>query len=846
MYRRLFVLIVLCCSLSLYVASAQTMKSWLKAADQAADLQDHYSAFYYYQAALEFDSTRAATWLGYADAAYELRSYDKAYEAYQSYLKLAPEENPGRITYRLARIEHYRGNYEAAMILYDRADRLLERSKAANALSLRADCARLRESCEWVRSQDSTQLFRSAIQSIENVQPLNSPYADFGVSLQPGSVVANSYQFKAERDPYKPSRYYNQLFEVNDSLQPIFLEGLNRDGKHTAHFTTTADEQTLFFSVCGFQGDTVTFDCQIYRAERNDEGVWGNARPVSLNQSGFSFAQPTVGINPETESEVLYFTSDYQSVGGTDIFFAPLLENGTFGEIQPLERINTPGNEATPTFYQNCFLKYLYYSSDYYTEGFGGYDIFQLVGDQSGWRDPENMGKPVNSSYDDHYFTPLRNPSEALVTSNRVGSFYLDSTSEACCYDIYKVQKDPGVELQVQVTDADDGAPLPDTEVSLYRVNGTDTVLVEERSATAPRTFAFMVDRDANYLVEGRRKFYFPAQKPVALPPLNIQGDTCLMIAVPLEPMPVKLQVLTFRKTGPDCHITDPDNPFPRDPLNGTRVSINNVDQSSMVYSDSLPEKNQHLVEIELGEGYGVTSQRNCFGRVDFGDVLRVTREMIFEEDDNVFTIELTHSCPPPFPEKLTANLFFDNNRPRPVPYPDGEVPTYVDAYNDYVSNRGKFVDQLSQNPNADKDRIKEELDTFFETSVIEGFKTFESIFSEELKCQLEAGRFFKLRLIGRTSPIGNPDYNEILSGWRILSIRKNIDLMAKGQIQDYIELGQITIDEIQRGEKDVPEGVPEDKRNGVYSVAASAQRVVEIELIPVDQEEITTTTSSQ
>jgi flagellar motor protein MotB len=64
-------------------------------------------------------------------------------------------------------------------------------------------------------------------------------------------------------------------------------------------------------------------------------------------------------------------------------------------------------------------------------ESIGGYDIFVSKKEQGQWSKPVNLGYPINTPYDDFFFSPTANGKFAYICSNRAGG--------SGGYDIYKV-----------------------------------------------------------------------------------------------------------------------------------------------------------------------------------------------------------------------------------------------------------------------------------------------------------------------------------------------------------------------------------------------------------------------
>jgi outer membrane protein OmpA-like peptidoglycan-associated protein len=76
---------------------------------------------------------------------------------------------------------------------------------------------------------------------------------------------------------------------------------------------------------------------------------------------------------------------------------------------------------------------------------YGGYDIFVSKRSNGSWGEPVNMGYPINTPYDDFFFSATANGKFAYIASNRAGG--------AGGYDIYKVtfwgpEKTPAMETE--------------------------------------------------------------------------------------------------------------------------------------------------------------------------------------------------------------------------------------------------------------------------------------------------------------------------------------------------------------------------------------------------------------
>ncbi|MBT33336.1 MAG: hypothetical protein CMO01_27045 [Thalassobius sp.] len=100
----------------------------------------------------------------------------------------------------------------------------------------------------------------------------------------------------------------------------------------------------------------------------------------------------------------LYFASNFDSHDGTlDLYVTKLDEEGEWSEPQPLLGLNSPYDEDSPFLADDG---YLYFSSKGHSS-IGNFDIFRsrYIDSLQQWEEPENLGYPVNSVFDDIYYT---------------------------------------------------------------------------------------------------------------------------------------------------------------------------------------------------------------------------------------------------------------------------------------------------------------------------------------------------------------------------------------------------------------------------------------------------------
>ncbi len=166
----------------------------------------------------------------------------------------------------------------------------------------------------------------------------------------------------------------------------------------------SADGRHLIFTICGPRG------CDLYESKKEGE-VW--RKPVSLgpnvNSAGWE-AQPSLSA----DGNELYFVSDRKGgLGGYDIWFSKKDSTGSWKKAVNIGKpVNTKYDEIAPFIHVNN--RNLYFASNG-LPGFGGFDIYASEKNQSQWQEPKNLGALLNDFEDQYSF---------VVTSDGVNAFY--------------------------------------------------------------------------------------------------------------------------------------------------------------------------------------------------------------------------------------------------------------------------------------------------------------------------------------------------------------------------------------------------------------------------------------
>ncbi|MFN8395259.1 MAG: carboxypeptidase regulatory-like domain-containing protein [Bacteroidia bacterium] len=316
---------------------------------------------------------------------------------------------------------------------------------------------------------------------------VNSEASDFGPAFLGKSVVFASSRKRAIAKSNRTGESFLDLYAAPYSGKPelgepqLFRGGLNTP-VHEANPTFTADGKEMFFTrnlvKKGTENDkNAVVQLALFHAKWDGE-KWGDATPLPFMDDKFSFGHPA--LSPD--GKLLYFVSNMDGgFGATDLYVVE--RNGeSWGKPENLgQDINSRGNEMFPWVDAKGML---YFASNG-RGGLGALDIFMVNPDRDQMGNPENLGAPVNSPYDDFGFIFDDQAGVGFFTSNRLGGKGDDDL-----YAVTKMERWQGI-----VVDAE-GKPLAGAIVDLREGRSRTVVNTDETGE-----FAFGLKPNASYLL---------------------------------------------------------------------------------------------------------------------------------------------------------------------------------------------------------------------------------------------------------------------------------------------------------------------------------------------------------
>ena len=518
MKTRLFTfLLLLGCSLSY----GQT-----KLADKFFKNYGYIKAIELYEKAYENgdDSAHVLTRLG--DAYYNNSNSEKAAYWYGEALK-AYKNIDAEYVYKYIQSLRSIGNY-------DEADKWFKELSAAQ----QGDSRLKGYNPDEVDLYDQLTSKNEVVVRIDNL-PFNSEKSDFGAFIYKDQL----YFASARNDKGKVYSWNKEpfldLYQVgltNDdgvisygAASELSSEGINTE-YHEASVAISNDGKTLYFTRDNVnRRNRLKYDkkgtthLKLYKASLvNDQ--WTNIEELPFNDEVYSTGHPA--LSPDNKT--LYFVSDREGgLGQSDIYAVAINDDGSYGEPENLgEKVNTEGREMFPFVAKDSTF---YFSSDGHLN-LGLLDIFKSDILKGVRTEPENMGSPYNSGYDDFAFFVNSDTEKGYFSSNRPNGNGSD--------DIYSFNAQQ-CKQEIAGTARDSKTNISLTGVTIRLIDETGKVIDEIKSDNGEYTFS--VDCNKTYTVVGSKPDYKDDQRSVVT---STDNDKINTVDLNLEPLIIDNQIV--------------------------------------------------------------------------------------------------------------------------------------------------------------------------------------------------------------------------------------------------------------------------------------------------------------
>jgi len=272
--------------------------------------------------------------------------------------------------------------------------------------------------------------------------------------------------------------------------------------------TLTINNKLLYYTLCKYTTDRRYYNCDICFSE-NVAGMWTVIKSIGdkVNSENTWESQPSV----TSDGKTLYFISDREGgLGGYDIYTTSKDKDGEWGTPENLgPGINTAGNEKSPFIHTDS--QTLYFSSNGLM-GLGGYDIFfSKLGENGQWSEPKNIGFPINSFDDDVGFFVSTDGHYGYFASNKFEGF---GGWDLYSFDLYEGARPEKVLLvRGKITDQENTS-FRDAKVEIKNVESKKITEIEVDSITGEYFGAVLMRND--YIMTVKKKGYVQETKYIS------------------------------------------------------------------------------------------------------------------------------------------------------------------------------------------------------------------------------------------------------------------------------------------------------------------------------------------
>lgn len=273
---------------------------------------------------------------------------------------------------------------------------------------------------------------RGAVQNpirawVDNVTEINTPYNDYAPSV---STDGGELIFTSDRpNSHSP----NEAGSYDDDIYSSSLENRkwNSPNSLKGGVNTPDDEISNNLSYDGTKmllHRTVDGQIDIFESKLNGFN-WTDPSVLPFQISS-KRANEVYGAYSEDGWSIYFGRDNANRSNGFEIMYSSMQSKiqKNYMAAQMISGVNSKFNEGP--IYIMLDGQTMYIASEG-GDSYGGYDIFVSYRGQGTWSKPKNMGYPINTPYDDFFFSSTANGKYAYIASNRAEG--------KGGYDIYKV-----------------------------------------------------------------------------------------------------------------------------------------------------------------------------------------------------------------------------------------------------------------------------------------------------------------------------------------------------------------------------------------------------------------------
>ncbi|MCC7466930.1 MAG: tetratricopeptide repeat protein, partial [Saprospiraceae bacterium] len=294
--------------LLLHTLPAQSLKSYIRAGDEAFQRKNYAAALQLYGDVLKRRGSDLNIWWKYAESA---RMYQAYHEALGSYAKITGQPKSAEkyplVFLRIGEVKKSLGDYDGAIESF-------EKFLAPNAPKISPDFQeQAQKEIEFCQNAKSIAASPPTATVTHLGKQINSPWNEFAPTVVGDTLFYTSNRFDKKGDRGKEKNKMNKVLLASRGgrgREPG--RGFpSTDTAHIAHTAFSPDGHYVFYTVC--KGENLLEKrCELWLTAIDRRNRWlpGIRLPEPINLPGFTTTQPNIGYDHSLEGPVLWFASD--------------------------------------------------------------------------------------------------------------------------------------------------------------------------------------------------------------------------------------------------------------------------------------------------------------------------------------------------------------------------------------------------------------------------------------------------------------------------------------------------------------------------------------------------------
>ena len=486
-------------TLALFTTTINAQSLFQRKADRLYNELSYISAIDYYKSLVKTDTPTEANMRKLAECYFKIYDFTKAEDAYKALnIKFAATITETDLINYLQCLKYNEKYTDAKAVLT-----LIEQKNQGNIIS--KNHAKKVNYYKELKED-------SAAYKVTNVENLNTENSEFSpVFFNKNQAVlfaSNRRNTSAKNKTFSwDDSYFIDVYtsEKKDSLKFTSILPMPKTVSSTYHdgpAALSADEKTMYLTKSNIVLKKIkgallnVVNLKLYILKKDSTGKLSKPESFPYNSDDYSLGHATL----TKDGKRIYFVSDMPGgIGQTDLWFSDY-EKGAWQKPENLgQAINTEGREMFPYVHEDGTL---FFSTDG-RAGLGGLDLYFTVPAMDAYFEPQSLGYPINTNYDDFGFALNNDLKTGYFSSNRTGGKGED--------DIYFFRaKEPllGVNLSGIVFDESNKEKIPYASVYLLDKN---KLVVDSIKADATGFYSFKInDPSQTYFIgaKERSKYY--------------------------------------------------------------------------------------------------------------------------------------------------------------------------------------------------------------------------------------------------------------------------------------------------------------------------------------------------